>query len=157
MIGKKIWGMLVLTAVLGLVLAACTMSVSTEVSEAEIAEAIAESIDDWELDNLEVDLQDGYILVRAEKEHPDGSGTDSVSFRLDLGVSDSHLSATISQAQHNGAPMDQERVERWNERIAERLERIAQRRPNTTLQSVKVSTDKIVMNWQVTVNRGSGE
>lgn len=154
MIGKRIWGMLALTAVLGLVLTACTMSVNTEVSEAEIAEAIAEALPDWELDRLEVDLQDGYILVRGEKDHPDGSGTDNLSFRLDLGVSDGHLTATISQAQHNGVPLDQEQVERWNERIAERLERVARRRPNTTLQSVTVSTDKIVMTWQVTVNRG---
>lgn len=145
----------VLLVPLILVLASCTATLTVEVSEAEIAKAIAEGLADSELSDLQVDLQDGYIDVRAEKEHPDGSGTDSLTFRLDLGVSDGHLTATISNAQLNGEPIDEEQVALWNERIAERLERAARRRPNSTLQAVTITADKLTMSWQVTVQRGA--
>ena len=145
----------VLLVPLILVLASCTATVTVEVSEAEIAKAIADGLADSELSALQVNLQDGYIDVRAEKEHPDGSGTDSLVFRLDLGVSDEHLTATISNARLNGAPIDEEQVAVWNERIAERLERAARRRPNSTLQAVTITADELTMSWQVTVQRGA--
>ena len=145
----------VLLVPLILVLASCTATVTVEVSEAEIAKAIADGLADSELSALQVNLQDGYIDVRAEKEHPDGSGTDSLVFRLDLGVSDGHLTATISNALLNGAPIDEEQVAVWNERIAERLERAARRRPNSTLQAVTITADELTMSWQVTVQRGA--
>lgn len=137
-----------------LMLASCTATVSVEVSEAEIAQAVAEGLADSELSALQVDLQNGYIDVRAEKEHPDGSGTDSLAFRLDLGVSDGHLTATISNALLNGKPIDAEQVAVWNERIAERLERSARRRPNSVLSAVTITPAGLTMSWQVTVQRG---
>jgi hypothetical protein len=145
----------VLLVPLILVLASCTATVTVEVSEAEIAKAIAEGLADSELSALQVDLQDGYIDVRAEKEHPDGSGTDSLVFRLDLGVSNGHLTATISKALLNGEPIDEEQVAVWNERIAERLERAARRRPNSVLSAVTITADKLTTSWQVTVQRGA--
>ncbi|MBN1485159.1 MAG: hypothetical protein JXA37_10585 [Chloroflexia bacterium] len=151
---KWIWT-LGIVLLLGLALSACTATMSVEVSQEEIRQAIAEGLADSKLDDLELELQDGYVLVRAEKEHPDGSGTDSLNFRLDLGVSDGRLTATISEAQHNGAPIDEEQVAQWNERIAERLERATKRRPNSELQSVTVSADKIVVTWSVTVRRAA--
>jgi hypothetical protein len=138
-----------------LLLGACTATVTVEVSQAEVAKAVADGLADSKLSALQVDLQDGYIDVRAEKQHPDGSGTDSLAFRLDLGVSDGHLTATISQAQLNGQPVEADKVAAWNERIAERLERAARRRPNSALQSVAITNDKLTMSWQVTVPRGT--
>ena len=144
------WVLFGLVIVLVLAVSACTATVGVEVTEAEIAQAILDGLADSEMDKLEVDLQEGYILVRAEKEHPDGSGADNLSFRLDLGVSDGQLTASISEAQYNGEPIEEEKVALWNERIAERLERAARRRPNSELQSVTVDGEKIAMTWRVT-------
>jgi hypothetical protein len=78
---------------------------------------------------------------------------DTLTFRLDLGVSDGFLTATVSNAQIDGVPVEQDRVTLWNERIANRLAKAGQRRANSTLQSVSISSDAVTMVWRVETAR----
>jgi hypothetical protein len=109
----------VLTAVL---LSACqynvrrngdgTASVETTISQQEVQDAVSAAIADPLVQNVTVSLQSGYVLVTGERQRlNDNSKTDALSFRLDLGVSDGHLTATLSDALLDGAALDQARVD----------------------------------------------
>ncbi len=156
----------VVLTIAGLLLGACSveargnpresMTVEGQVTEAELQEIIDESIADPLIRSLIADMREGYVFVTAERERLDGSATDTLTFRLDLGVGDGHLTASISDARVNGSPVDEPRVALWNERIANRLERAAGRHPNSTLQSVTIGGDIITMVWQYTNPRAGG-
>jgi hypothetical protein len=72
-------------------------------------------------------------------------------------VHDGHMTATISDARLNDIPIEQERVDRWNERIAEGLEKGGKKNPNSTLQEVKVAEDAVTMGWRIKTKRSRGE
>jgi hypothetical protein len=162
---KKIVLTLTVLTLAGLLLGACsvqargnpreTMTVEGQVTEAELQGIINESLADPLIRSFTADMREGYTTVTAERERLDGSATDTLTFRLDLGVSGGHLTASISDARLNGNPIDEPRVALWNERIANRLERAAGRHPNSTLQSVTISGDVATMVWQYT-NPGAG-
>jgi hypothetical protein len=154
---------LLLTALLGMLLSACQATISRnedgslriessmteEALQTEILAAIADPL----IQSVTVDLQSGYILVSGERKRLNSDQTDSLTFRLDLGVSDGHLTAVVSNAQIDGVPVEQARVDLWNERIATRLTRAGQRRANSSLQSVTVSNDSVTMVWRVETAR----
>lgn len=157
---KKVVLTSVILVLAGLLLAGCTVDihgnpreslrVEGRVTEAELQQIINESIADPLIRSLVADMREGYVLVSCERERLDGSAVDTFTFRLDLGVSEGHLTAVISDARLNGQPVEEPRVALWNERIANRLERAAGRHPNSTLQSVAVGGDAVTMVWQVT-------
>ena len=164
---KKIAITWVTLTVAALLLAACnveargnpreSMTVESRITEAELQEIIDESLADPLIRNLDVDMREGYVFVTAERERFDGSATDTMTFRLDLGVSDGHLTASISDAQLDGQPVDAERVALWNERIANRLEKAGQRRADSSLQSVSISSENVTMVWRVETARSRDE
>jgi hypothetical protein len=89
-----------------------------------------------------------------QRERPDGSQVDEVTFRMTPGVSDGALDVTISDVLINGkTPEDPERMERWSERIARRLEERNRRGPDRTLQSVEVKNKQVTMVWRVETRR----
>jgi hypothetical protein len=90
-----------------------------ETLQREIALAIA----DPKVQELTVDLHDGYISATGIRKRDGDDETDKLTFRLTLGVADGHLTAAISDAVLNDIAIVQERVDRWNERIAENLEK----------------------------------
>jgi hypothetical protein len=124
-----------------------------ETLQREIDLAIA----DPQVEELAVDLHDGYILVSGARKRAGGDGADELTFRLTLGVVDGHLAATISDAMLNDIPIAQERVDAWNERIAENLEKGGKKNPNSSLQSVDVAADAVTMAWRIETKRSRGE
>jgi hypothetical protein len=127
-----------------------SLSVETTVSQQELQEAINGSIADPLVKDLTVSLQSGYILVTGQRQRlNDASKTDSLNFRLDLGMSNGQLTATVSDATLDGVPVEQSRVEHWNQTIASRLVIIGKKRPNTSLKSVSVTTEAVMMTWTV--------
>jgi len=160
---KQLILMLVLLVVGGLALGACSvnvrgnldesLTVESQTTEAELQQWIDEAIADPLMRAFTVDMRDGHIYVSAERERYGGGQTDTLAFRLDLGVGDGHLTAAISDAQLNGQPVEEGRVALWNERIANRLERGGRRYPNSTLQSVAVGGDVVTMVWDVVPRR----
>lgn len=159
---------LILTIVLTAMLAsACSLDISrnpdgslrveTVMTEEALQSEISLALSDPLIKELSVDLQDGAIMVDGSRKRVDSDIEDHIQFRLDLGVADGHLTAVISQAEIDGYPMDAERVEVWNERIATRLEQQASKRPNSSLQSVEVSDLKMTMVSRIETARSRGE
>jgi hypothetical protein len=151
----------VLLLFLALVLSACqrnvtrngdgSVDVETAVTQQELQEAISASIADPLIQELTVSLQSGYILVSGTRQRlNDPSKTDTLSFRLDLGVSDGQLTSTISDAQFDGFTVEQNRLDLWNTTIANRIARLANRSPNSTLKSVTVTSSAVTMTWNAT-------
>jgi hypothetical protein len=127
-----------------------SLKVETTISQQELQEAITASIADPLIQGLNVSLQSGYVLVTGQRERlNDASKTDSLTFRLDLGVSNGQLTATISSAQLDGVAVDQNRVDHWNQTIASRLVILGKKNPNSSLESVNVAPEAVNLTWKV--------
>jgi hypothetical protein len=128
-----------------------SMDLETVVTQQELQEAITSSIADPLIQELTVSLQSGYILVSGTRQRlNDPSKTDTLSFRLDLGVGGDHLTSTISDAKFDGFTIEQNRLDLWNTTIANRIERLASKNPNTELKSVNITTSDVTMVWNAT-------
>jgi hypothetical protein len=152
---------IILLTALVLLLSACKANISrnadgsfdveTIVGQQELQEAITAAIADPLVREISVSLQSGYVLVSGVRERLNDPGkTDTLSFRLDLGISSGQFTASISNAQLDGAPMEQNRVDHWNQTIANRLAILGQKNPNSTLKSASITPTGIVMTWNVT-------
>lgn len=127
-----------------------SLTVETTLSQRELQDAITASIADPLITEMTVSLQSGYALVNGERQHlNDASKTDKLSFRLDLGVSNGQLTATISTALLDGIPIEQNRVDHWNQTIASRIIILGKKNPNSSLQSVVVTSEAVTMTWNI--------
>ena len=128
-----------------------SFTVETSVSQQELQTAITAAIADPLIKDLTVSLQTGYVLVSGTRERlNDPSKTDTLSFRLDLGVSNGQLTSTISNALLDNVAIEQSRVDHWNETIANRIAILGQKNPTSTLKSVSITSSAVTMNWTVT-------
>lgn len=126
------------------------LKVETSITREELQDAINAGIADPLVKNVTVSLQSGYALVSAERQRlNDTSKSDTLSFRLDLGVSDGKLNVRISDAVLDGKPLAQNRVDNWNTTIANRLQLLSQRHKGATLQTVDISSEGVRMTWLV--------
>jgi hypothetical protein len=153
----KLWLLLIL---LMLVTAACRANISrnddgsvnltTTVSQQELQDAINASIADPLITDLNVSLQSGYAMVTGERQRlNDASKSDTLSFRLDLGVNNGQLTATISNALLDGKEIEQNRVDHWNETIASRILILGKKNQNSSIQSASVTQDAVTMSWVI--------
>ena len=127
-----------------------SFTVETTVTQQELQEAISAAIADPLVQDLQVTLQSGYVSIIGTRQRlNDASKTDALSFRLDLSVSNGQLIASVSDAQIDNTPLDQARVDNWNQTIANRLSKTGQRNENSTLQSISVTPEIITMIWNV--------
>jgi hypothetical protein len=127
-----------------------SFDVETTISQQELQDVITASIADPLIREVTVTLQTGYALVTGVRERlNDTSRTDTLSFRLDLGVRDGQLTASISDAVFDGFSIEQNRIEHWNQTIANRIEILGRRNPNSTLISVSISPDAVALKWNV--------
>jgi hypothetical protein len=125
-------------------------TVETTITQQELQEAITKSIADPLVKELSASLQSGYVLVTGTRQRlNDASKTDSLGFRLDLSVSNGQLTAAISNAQIDGIAIEQNRVDNWNQTLANRLSNIGKRNENSTLQTVSITPDIVTMTWNV--------
>lgn len=127
-----------------------TLDVETSITQQQLQEVISTSIADPLIKELTVSLQSGYVLASGTRERlNDPSKTDTLSFRLDIGVSNGQLTTTISNAQLDGVPMEQNRVDHWNETIANRLSMLGSKKSNSALKSVVITPEAVTMTWTV--------
>ena len=125
-----------------------SVTVETSVTQEQLQEVISSSIADPLVQELTVSLQNGYVSVTGVRQRlNDASKTDTMSFRLDLGVSNGELTASISDAQIDGIAIEQNRVDNWNQTIANRISMIDGGNRNATLQSVSVTPEQVTMTW----------
>ena len=128
-----------------------SLTVDTTISQQELQEVIISSIADPLVKNMTVSLQSDYVLVSGERQRlNDASKTDTLSFRLDLSVSNGQLAATITNAQIDGVPIEQNRADNWNQTIANRLANFSKRSEKATLQTISVTPESVTMSWKVT-------
>ena len=153
--------LIVLTAFLLLLTNACkanishnkdgSLTVETTISQQELQDVINTSIADPLVKNVTVLLQSGYVSVSGERQRlNDASKTDTLTFRLDLTVSNGQLTSSIPNAQLDGKPIEQDRIDNWNQTIANRLSKLGQKNPNSTLQSISITSQAVTMTWNVT-------
>ena len=137
---KKQWmAMVMLLATASLALGACNIAVDrnpdgslrleVNLPESAIQEEIAAALDDPLITDLQADLRQGYIYVTAERKRVVGDETDMLTFRLDLGTKEGHLTAVISDAKINQEAVNEAYVDIWNERLAKRLENAGKQTP----------------------------
>lgn len=128
-----------------------SLNVETSITQQELQELITASIADPLIKDLTVSLQSGYVLVSGTRERLNDPGkTDTLSFRLDIGASNGQLTTSISNAQLDGVPLEQSRVDHWNQTIANRLSLINENNSKGTLNSVSITSQAVTMNWTVT-------
>jgi hypothetical protein len=128
-----------------------TVAVETTISQQQLQEVITSAIADPLVKNVTVSLQSGYVLVSGERQRlNDSSKTDSLTFRLDLSVGNGQLSATISNAQIDGVSIEQNRVDNWNQTIANRLSNLGKKNEKATLQAISITSELVTMTWKVT-------
>lgn len=128
-----------------------SLDVETTMSQQQLQDAVTAAIADPLIQDITVSLQSGYVLVSGSRERLNDPGkTDTLSFRLDLGVSNGQLTASISSAQLDGVPLEQNRVDRWNESLAHRIADLGQRNPNSILKSVNITPIVVTMTWNIT-------
>jgi len=126
-------------------------TVETTISQQELQDAVSAAIADPLIKNVTVSLQSGYVSVSGERQRlNDTSKSDVLTFRLDLSASNGQLTSSISNAQLDGKPLEQSRVDNWNQTIANRISKIGQKNPNSTLQSVSITPSAVTMTWKVT-------
>lgn len=127
-----------------------SLSVDTIITQQELEQAISASIADPLIKDLTVSLQSGYVLVSGTRERlNDSSKTDTLSFRLDLGVSNGQLTSTISNALLDGVALDQDRVDHWNQTIANRIAIVGSKSQNSTLKSIAITPSAVTMSWNI--------
>ena len=127
-----------------------SFTVETTITQQELQDVITASIADPLVKELTVSLQSGYVLVSGERQRlNDSSKTDTLSFRLDLGASNGQLTSSISNAQLDDTPIEQNRVDLWNQTISNRLAILGQKNEKSTLQSVSITPDIVTMTWNV--------
>lgn len=126
-----------------------SLSVASEMTEDALQKEINAAILDPLIQEFNVDIQSGYAAIRAERKRLKSDATDTLTFNLALNAADGQLVAEISDARLNGLPLDPERVELWNQRIAARIERSSRRNPNSTLEKVALSNDILRLEWLV--------
>ena len=128
-----------------------SLDVETTVSQQELQEAITASIADPLIQEINVSLQSGYILVTGQRQRLNNPGkSDTLAFRLDLGMSGGQLTASVSNAQLDGVPVEQNRVDHWNQTIANRIALLGKKHPDGSLKSVVISPSAVTMTWNVT-------
>lgn len=127
-----------------------SFTVETTIGQVELQELISSSIADPLIQDITVSMQNGYILVSGTRQRLNNSNeTDTLSFRLDLGVNNGELTASVSNAQIDGTPIEEARVSNWNQTIANRLSNFGGRSENAELQLVNVTTNAVTMIWNV--------
>jgi len=127
-----------------------SLTVETTITQEQLQEVITASIADPLVTNVTVSLQSGYVLVSGERQRlNDASKADSLTFRLDLSVSNGKPVATISNAQIDGIALEQNRVDNWNQTIANRLSNFGGRSEKATLQAINITTESVTMTWNV--------
>jgi hypothetical protein len=124
--------------------------VETTISQEALQTVITASIADPLVKNVAVSLQPGYVLVSGERTRlNDVSKTDTLRFRLDLGVSNGQLTSSISNALLDGIAIEQNRVDLWNTTIANRLAILGKKNGNSSLKSLSITPQGITMTWNV--------
>ena len=104
----------VLLVVLSLIFSACGLKfepnddgstrMEIRLDEAAMQTRIQQSISDPLVEEFNVELRDGFIEISGTRENAQTGNLDTLSYRLDLGAADGHMTAVILQRRHQWFP-----------------------------------------------------
>lgn len=126
--------------------------VTITLAESDINAAITEALNEREnplLRDPQVDLQPGQIVINGTHDRRDGSGSVSGSLTATVTIQDGALLAQVTQADIEGVDLSDERIARFNERLAENFNRRASRNDGLTMQSVTITDGDIEIKFNV--------
>jgi hypothetical protein len=130
-----------------------TATVSVSVSEADVNTVVQTALSAAAnplIRNPSVDLQNGQIVIAGEHESRNGSGTVSGTLTLTVSVVNGALQVQVTSANFEGWDVNDERIQRFNEALSERLGgRFLENNPNATLESISITNDNISVNIRV--------
>ena len=142
-----------------LLLSACSLnfeqnpdgSTRMEITLDEVAmqTRIQQSITDPLVEEVIVELQDGYVDVSGARRNEQTGNLDTLRYRLDLGTEDGHLTAVISEVFVNDFPLLPDWVAPWNEAIANNLAASGQNNPNSSMEAVTITADQVALVWRI--------
>ncbi len=133
-----------------------SLNIETVLTEESLANELAKGIDDPNVISMSVDMKDGYALVDMEAKREFGSGTDTVSFKVEMFVVDGHLGVDVTEAVWNDIPIPQELTDLWNEELAAQLEKDAKKDPDSTLVAVELTETDLRMEFHVETDESKG-
>ena len=134
-----------------------SLTVISTISEANLEDEMQLALQDSFTEVTAVDLRDGAMFVEAVRQRLLIEGNDTLTFRVDFGTTDGHLTAEISELAVNSAPPDGERPQEWANRIEEHLSLIGTRSDRASLTGVSISNDELILEWHVETPRSRGE
>ncbi len=107
-----------------------------------------------DIEDLQLELRDGYIDVSAASVEYQGVIVRNVSFHLELYAVNGQLAAEITNARVNGEVFDDGLFEQVNAMIAQQLTDVSGQSDRAELVDVSISPDGVKMTWQVDPSLG---
>jgi hypothetical protein len=117
--------------------------------EAAMQTRIQQSIRDPLVREFVVELRQGFIEVSGTRENPQTGNLDTLSYRLDLGAADGHMTAVFSNVVINGFPLQPDWLAPWNENIANNLANAGQNNPNALFEQVVITENDVQLVWRL--------
>lgn len=117
--------------------------------EASMQNQIRQSIKDPQVEDMNVELQEGFITVTGTRKNPQTGNLDTMRYRLDLGAQNGHMTAVISDVVINDFPLHPDWLQPWNNGIADHLSQAGQNNPNSTFEAVTITADEVTMVWRI--------
>jgi hypothetical protein len=117
--------------------------------EADMQAKIQQSIRDPLIEDFSIELHEGYIAVSGTRRNVQTGNSDTLSYRLDLGAADGHMTAVISDVVINGFALHPDWLRTWNENIANNLAASAQNNPNSSFEQMVITEDDVLMIWRI--------
>ncbi|MBN2587386.1 MAG: hypothetical protein JXA64_07385 [Candidatus Fermentibacteraceae bacterium] len=114
------------------------------VTEADLQEALESSIEDTRISSLDVDVQEGVILLTAVRDLPNQSVDLEIEIWLDP-ESDEHIWC-VKTATANGNPFTSARIELWNLWFNNGMKNMAQTELGRA-DAITIEPDQITFTW----------
>lgn len=128
--------------------------IMAELNEADIAGLVEQALDnrnDPLLKDPVVDLQAGQIVVTGTAERRDGGGEVDGRLVIVPSVVDGQLAIEITEVDIDGTDLNDDRIERFNNNLSDRLARRAeQRNRQINFTSVSVTDDLLTLSLEAT-------
>lgn len=160
----------ILMSVLLMILAACNrgevtdvqrnpeggIDVTVKLTETEVNDAIVDALNSAAnplLRDPSVDLQAGQIVINGQHERRDGGGTVSGSLIVTVTVENGALLAQVTQANVEGWDAGDERIQQFNQRLAENFSRRANRdNQQITVTAVNITDSELEVTFNARRN-----
>ncbi|MFN2145564.1 MAG: hypothetical protein ACK2T7_09435 [Anaerolineales bacterium] len=126
--------------------------VETNLSLDLIRRAIESAVDFTQVSDLQIELQEGYLLVTAATVEVGGATFRDVSFHLELFVVNGRLSARLTRVSVVGEEIDEQFYAPFNQLIAEKLAETQgqmEMMDRAELVEAQVTTEGVTLVWRL--------